>query len=138
MNPGSTGTPGFKICPVCNTQSRLEENVCSRCGHQFRQVFTTPPPNQPFVQPPNPTMGFPANPVQPIVSPDILVEMARQFNEAKKVVIWTFWLGLFCLWPLWIVTYLEYTKMNRVKEQVALMGVNVQWWQTAYRATNVI
>ena len=63
--------------------------------------------------------------------------MARRFRDARKLCIWTFWLGLFCLWPLWIVTYLEYQKMRNVKEDVSRMGVDVRWWQSTYGARDV-
>ena len=65
---------------------------------------------------------------------DLLADLARRHRDSNKVFIWTLVGGLLCLWPLWIVTYIEYTRMRDVKDQVARMGVDVDWWIAVYRA----
>lgn len=85
---------------------------------------------------PNPTQAFYTQP-QPRMGPGYmptpdLNELARRFAESRKLCVITFWVGLFCLWPLWIVTYLEYAKMGRYKEDVARMGVDVLVWQQTH------
>jgi len=67
-----------------------------------------------------------------------LVELARRFNDSRKLLIITFWVGILCLYPVWIVTYLEYVKMRNIKEQVSSMGVDVAWWQINYGARDVL
>ena len=129
MSPGQP----FKACPACGAGQPLEVSTCTRCGHTFRQTFVPgpPPPS------PNPTQAFygapraasPAN-----VDPNMLAEMARRFNDSRKTFIWTFFIGLLCLWPVWIVTYIEYTKMRDIKNQIGTMGLNVPQWQMTYGA----
>ena len=134
MTPGA---PQGKFCPQCGRPSPLEAPACQTCGHAFRQTFAQPPPPTPpppgFRPGPDPTRAFYAQtPTQD------LAELARRFNESRKLCVLTFWIGLFCLWPIWIVSYIEYTKMRNIKDQVALMGVDVAWWQFTYQAKNVL
>ena len=137
MGPGTHINPEAKICPQCGRHSPLTTQACASCGHVFRSNFqaAAPPPQYAQSPGPNPTQAFYGS-NQPAVpqSAQSLAEYARQFNESKKLLLLTFWIGLFCLWPLWIVTYIEYTKMRNIKDEVARTGVDVRWWQLTYRA----
>lgn len=72
------------------------------------------------------------------MDPNYLGELARRFNESRRLTLITFWVGLFCLWPLWIVTYIEYTKMRGIKDEVAMLGIDVSWWQMTYGCRDLI
>ena len=130
MNPGGPSSQAYKICPVCQRRSELHSPQCVGCGHVFRQTFTPPP----FQQTVNPTQAFYAQPGTPQAFPNTLhlSELARRFAESRKLCIWTFWLGVFCLWPAWIVTYLEFVKMRNIKEEVSRKGVDVMTWLNSY------
>ena len=41
---------------------------------------------------------------------------------------WTFVAGLLCLWPLWIWTYIENTKMEAIRVRVAAKGIDARAW----------
>lgn len=77
-------------------------------------------------------------PQAPFAATPDLAEMARRFAESRKACVITFWVGMFCLWPVWIVTYLEYQKMRNLKEEVARMGVNVEAWQRSFGLRDLI
>lgn len=130
MTPGSQAG-SYKVCPQCGLAVPLETVVCPQCGHAFRQRFVDPQ-----VPPPNATQMFAAaaaNP-PPGLNQQYLAELARRSNEARRTLQITFFVGLFCLWPVWIVTYLEYVKMRDIKEEVGRMGVDVRWWQLNFQA----
>jgi len=54
-----------------------------------------------------------------------LVELVRRFQESERLFRWTFIVGFFCLWPLWAITYLEYTRMRDIKAQIRGFGIDV-------------
>lgn len=140
MNPAP-----FKVCPQCNRQTALETQVCGGCGHQFRSNFT-PPASSLGPVAPNQTSGFPGGPSYGQVpgptmafqgmgsGVDPLIDLARRHRDSNQVFIWTLIGGILCVWPLWIITYLEYVKMRDIKSEVARMGVDVTWWEVTYRA----
>lgn len=70
--------------------------------------------------------------------PPDLAQLANLFLDSRKLCVMTFWIGLFCLWPVWIISYLEYDKMRKIKDDVARMGVDVRWWQNTYGCRDVI
>lgn len=74
---------------------------------------------------------------QGVVPQQQLSELARRYNESRKLCLLTFWIGLFCLWPVWIVSYLEYTKIQNIKQDIAALGVDVRWWQMTYGARDL-
>ncbi len=65
---------------------------------------------------------------------DVLADLARRYRDSSRLYVWTLLGGLFCLWPLWIFSYLEYNKMRDIKDQVARMGVDIYWWKINYNA----
>jgi hypothetical protein len=118
-------------------QCPLEMTQCSNCGHNFRQQFIPPVHGGP-VSPSGQTQAFFSSaPGQAVVPQQQLAEMARRSNESRKLCLITFWIGLFCLWPVWIVSYLEYTKIQNIKQEIAAFGIDVRWWQITYGARDV-
>jgi len=123
MNPG----PDYKFCPACGQTCHVTAPACA-CGHHFRPQFNAPNTYQ-YQQ--APTM-FAGQQMQPTT--DWLTDLARRHRESNKLFIWTLVGGLICLWPIWIISYLEYNKMRDIRNQVASMGVDPVWWELAYRA----
>jgi len=62
---------------------------------------------------------------------DPLTDLARRHKESNTTFTWTLIVGIF-FWPLWILTFMEYTKMRDLKSEVARMGVDVWWWERTY------
>jgi len=81
---------------------------------------------------PGQTIGFAAYSLQP--TPAVLQELARRHRESNKLFIWTLIGGALCIWPLWIISYLEYNKMRDIKSQVVSMGVDIGWWEINFSA----
>ena len=127
----------FKVCPQCQTKCGLAFMHCLTCGHNFRQNFASPPPSFSNLPPQNSnpvgsTQAFFAQ-VSPQSVPQLdFGELARRYRESQKLCAATFWIGLFCLWPVWIVTYLEFTKMRQIKDDIAAKGADVRGWQNFY------
>jgi hypothetical protein len=135
MAPGTYANPEGKICPQCGWRATLDAQSCVRCGHAYRQHFPPAAPPPQYAQGPNPTQAFYGQfPPPQAITAQRLAEFSMQFNESRRVVRLTFWIGLFCLWPVWIITYIEYTKMRNIKEELARAGIDVRWWQTTYNA----
>ncbi len=160
MNGG--GAFGFKVCPECQRQIELTAVACPGCGHRFRQNFVQSPiqnqgspSHSPFQsqshgvqsnmpphvgQPQNPTQAFYG--FQQVAQGHMLQEdpamLAMRFLDSRRLALWTFWIGLFCLWPLWILTYLEYQKMQSAKEQIARQGGNVMAWMQSYGLRDLV
>jgi hypothetical protein len=66
-------------------------------------------------------------------TPDVLEELARRNRESNKLMIWTLIGGLvLCLWPIWIVSYLEYNKQQQIRAELSAMGVDVTWWERTF------
>lgn len=106
--------PQFKVCPNCGQRAVLSMVRCGRCMAVFPSVNPQPqpvPPAPAFVQ-------------QPVQYDFEMQELGRQYVAAKSTYTLTLWLGFLCLWPLWIVTYLEHNKMQRIKSKVAQKGVD--------------
>lgn len=57
-----------------------------------------------------------------------LKRLAARYRDASKLYGITLILGLLCLWPIWIVSYLEWRKMAAVREEVLDMGIDVDTW----------
>jgi hypothetical protein len=64
---------------------------------------------------------------------DVLFDLACRYRESNKLFTWTLIGGLLCVWPLLIVTFLEYTKMRDIKKQIIAMGIDPYWWECNYR-----
>jgi hypothetical protein len=58
-----------------------------------------------------------------------LMELEERYRTAKKTFTWTLWVGILtCLFPIWIITYLEWMKMASAKREVAMLGINPEQW----------
>lgn len=126
-----------KYCPKCKSANALNAPVCQNtaCGHAFRTQFVPPaPPDQtqmgmaPMLQ-----QSYSNNALLVYNSSANLDELTQRFRDAHRAYSWTFFVGLFCLWPLWIVSYIEYNKMNDVKRRVAAMGIDAEAWARIQR-----
>ncbi len=128
--------PSFKMCPVCHQQTNLESLVYNQCGHKFLTDFSSaqgprntqtqafmPPPYPQASYPPQSQFGYTQLPRQPVP----LYELERRYREANKTFVITMIAGFF-LWPIWYLTYLEYTKKNDIKRDVAAMGIDPEAW----------
>jgi len=67
------------------------------------------------------------------VNGQMLEDMARRHRDSHVLMTWTLVVGLLCLWPLLIVSYLEYNKMRDIKNEIVRMGVDLNWWQMSFR-----
>ncbi len=57
-----------------------------------------------------------------------LMDLEERYRTAKKTFTWTLWAGLLCFFPIWIITYIEWTKMTNAKREVAMLGINPEQW----------
>jgi|GEM_PF-6886442 len=145
------GAETHKLCPSCGTPVAADAAFCQKCGHAFRtqlppsgppktQAFT-PPQAQPHWNPPlyggpGAAQGYPPpfSNLQPAPPLDWqLGELARRYRDAHNVFVWTLIGGILCIWPLWIITYLEHQKKVDIKNSVAALGVDVEGWRMTYR-----
>ena len=122
---GHPAVPGARYCPTCNNAATLLDPFCRACGAQL-------PPLQPayFSGAQGQSQGMTGYAAQaPGLTQYAHFELARQYKRAKRTFTWTLLVGLFCFfWPLFIVTYLEYRKMQDIKEQVGLTGIDSEYW----------
>jgi hypothetical protein len=148
------GAPAsYKRCPSCGTPALIDASSCLTCGHVYRTKFQPLPPAAPTP----PTQAFPppahpyTPPSQPYASPYgqgqspygtvqhqdpaqnfRLDELAEQYRALEKTFLWTLYAGLLCLFPIWIVSAIQFQKMSQLKREVASMGVNTHYWITNY------
>lgn len=66
---------------------------------------------------------------------DTLADLARQHRDADRTFLITLIAGILCLWPILILTYLEYNKKREIQNRVAALGVDVNWWQVTYQTS---
>lgn len=125
-----------KGCPVCSRRWPVTTLSCV-CGHVFRTQYVpthNPPPGATtFFQAPQGYPPFNSNHI-PQPSDALLRDLARRHKECNKLFIWTLVVGTLCLWPIWIVSYLEYNKMRDIKTQIAQMNIDIPWWMSTYSA----
>lgn len=110
----------YKICPQCQRSLPVNAPQCSGCGRRFSTQFTPPPVQQTQAYAPPPSV-------------DPLSELARRYRDSKSTFTITLIVGLFCLWPLWILTYIEYNRMRKITDDVGALGVDVNWWKAQFR-----
>jgi hypothetical protein len=115
----------MKSCPQCRAANNVAAAFCNLCGHQFKTQFGTPPP----VSGPSP------GPTTQFIPQDLdfaLGELARRHKIAHSTMMLTIYVGIL-VFPVWIISYLEYNKTQAIQAEVTRLGVSVQWWQSYYR-----
>lgn len=116
------------ICPQCGTTFQPGAAFCV-CGFNLSNQFLPPSTGIPFSSPFSSSSYM--GPLTP--TPDVLNELARRHRESNRAFNMTIVVGIF-IFPVWVVSYLEYNKMREIRNQIAQMGVNILWWESMYRA----
>lgn len=124
----TTNRDGSSYCFKCGTKASrpTTQSAPHLTASRARSPITIPtaqkrPPSAPYGQ------SSPSQPIAPVGDLE-LRELARQYRAAKSTRYWTLWVGLFCLWPVWIVAYIEHMKMQSILSKVAAKGIDAEVW----------